>query len=500
MDGCYFSCFQRIKKRGQNLNAMGKTRRKDSHYNNFVDSDKNNLIVVKPGKVIEQIKTFQGEDMFVVQKPNTYVDDSGVIIKTSTDNNSSVDFIGVPDSSFSNATNVPSSCPTIAFSWGASNVANTNDKFQVNVLGIQGGTAPYSVVINYASGGQTNTTNLTLSGGGVGSSGAITGFSTPNGVLGGAYNISVSVSDANGCSATTNIPSQQVTLVGTTTTTTPPSQVVAMISVGAIVPSGTSGFGKVNVNPTYQFGVPPYTLTYEVLDPSNQSVLYSGTSTTSATSDSKQISGLTYIGQAIVKVSVKDSNNDTSSMTQNVNITGITNSGNNQYLPNPNPQIQNLVLNATNPLLQGDVIQANCTFTGGVAPYKVEWTIVDASGNNVVSKINTTSGLSDELLPSPSGLAQGRYNVKVVVTDANNFVATQNTNVDVKGKATDIGGGGIIGGGGGGGAIGSDVVYNEEDPNSVLIKKTFFQENKWLIFLLIGIGGYLLLSGEDKKN
>jgi hypothetical protein len=34
----------------------------------------------------------------------------------------------------------------------------------------------------------------------------------------------------------------------------------------------------------------------------------------------------------------------------------------------------------------------------------------------------------------------------------------------------------------------------------VLIKKTFFQENKWLIFLLVGIGGYLLLSGEDKKN
>ena len=165
-----------------------------------------------------------------------------------------------------------------------------------------------------------------------------------------------------------------------------------------------------------------------------------------------------------------------------------------------NPQIQNLVLNATNPLLQGDVIQANCTFTSGVAPYKVEWTIVDASGNNVVSKINTTSGLSDELLPSPSGLAQGRYNVKVVVTDANNFVATQNTNVDVKGKATDIGGGGVIGGGGGGGALGSDVVYNEEDPNSVLIKKTFFQENKWLIFLLVGIGGYLLLSGKDKKN
>ena len=44
---------------------MGKTKR-NSNYNNFVDTEKNNLIVIKPRKIVEQVRTFEGEEEFDV--------------------------------------------------------------------------------------------------------------------------------------------------------------------------------------------------------------------------------------------------------------------------------------------------------------------------------------------------------------------------------------------------------------------------------------------------
>jgi hypothetical protein len=58
--------------------------------------EKNELITVRPKKIIEQVRTFDGESDFIVPRKNTYIDKkSNTIVSLARDNShSSVDTVG----------------------------------------------------------------------------------------------------------------------------------------------------------------------------------------------------------------------------------------------------------------------------------------------------------------------------------------------------------------------------------------------------------------------
>ena len=317
--------------------------------------EKNDLITVRPKKIIEQVKTFHGESDFIVPRKNTYIDKkNNTIVSLARDNShSSVDTVG----EYANATNQPNNCPQYMVNWGAQNMPNSNTQFIVDISNIGGGNPtqgvpqpPFTAYVTYTNSGNSNTQQIQLNNANIGST-VITGFAnTTGGVNGGTYTVSVSVSDANGCLATPTQTQQNITLQGSTGTT------------GA---TGTGGGGKGS------FG----------------SIVGSGNT------------------------------NVTNVITKNVPVVTIQN------------------FSASSSLTQPDTISVNVVYQDGQAPYMVDYTITDPSGNVVVQKTNNTNSLQDSLQPSASGLSAGGYvvTVKVIGTDGSSDTKTENVNV--KGKA-----------------------------------------------------------------
>jgi len=320
--------------------------------------EKNDLITLRPKKIIEQVKTFDGESSFIVPRKNTYIDKkSNTIVSLARDNShSSVDTVG----EYANAAAAPASAIG-----GATGGANLNYTVQVTPttptcqgIGINvnaGGATGGNILV----GGQYSATNQS---GQIVASQTITQngkiFNLPlltdaSGTLLDAnvvYTISLSYSDDNGS--------------------------------GVAQPVQTAISGQLNCNPT-----PPPT---------------GGT------------------GGGIKGAGAVGSYGTGATIIKNIPVVTIQN------------------FNASSSLTQPDTISVNVIYQDGKAPYTVDYTITDPSGNVVVQKTNTTNSLQDSLQPSASGLSAGGYVVTVKVTGADGSSDTKTENVNVKGitKAT----------------------------------------------------------------
>ena len=338
---------------------MGKTKR-NSDYKNFVDSDKNNLMVIKPKKIVEQVRTFDGEEDFVVQRNNTYLD-KGLIVQTNNNPDSIVDVVGVSDSVYKNAGG------QITLNGSVSTSANGA------YVQISGGQQPYQSV-TYTFGSGTGQQSGTASGS---SFGVNANFDQANNCYqGGQYNLSVSVTDANGdtgqytwggtiqgtCAVSSGsgsgsgVSGQQgnvglpiatatpssgsgvsvqgnVGLPIATATPTPtptPTQVFAT-STSPTATYSTSALSGLNVNAilvgtndievsvSYNGGIPQYTILYTTYKDGN--IINSATQSSSTNNDVYVASGLAD-GNYTFKVNVSDSNNSNVSTISNmINIT-----------------------------------------------------------------------------------------------------------------------------------------------------------------------------------
>jgi hypothetical protein len=166
---------------------MGKTKR-NTDYKNFVDSDKNNLIIIRPKKIVEQVKTFEGEEDFVIQKNNNYIA-KGLIVQTNDNDHSAIDKVGVSDSTYENAGG------TITIN---GSVTPSSNGIYVQ---LQGGQTPYQNVqwqFGSSTGQQSGTAN-------VGSFGTNLNYNSQNQCYeGGSYTLVVHVTDSNGDIGTFN--------------------------------------------------------------------------------------------------------------------------------------------------------------------------------------------------------------------------------------------------------------------------------------------------------
>jgi methionine-rich copper-binding protein CopC len=333
--------------------------------------EKNDLITVRPKKIIEQVKTFHGESDFIVPRKNTYIDKkNNTIVSLARDNShSSVDTVG----EYANATNQPqTACPQFGFSASANNLNNTD--YQVTIGGVTGGQAPYDYTIVVTNSGNSVSYQGQIgSAGNVGAAGTAiqkTGFATANGgVNGGTYSVLVTVTDANGCPANPQQWSGGFNLVG------------LVPSTG----SGASGGG----NPKGALGA------------------------------------LTNYGTGAVANATQGQVNQ--GQQSNVNATNV--------ITKNVPAVSIQTTNASSVALQPDTISVSPQYQDGQAPYIVDYTITDASGNVVVQKTNNTNSLQDSLQPSASGLSAGGYVVTVKVTGSDGSSDTKTENVNVKGKA-----------------------------------------------------------------
>jgi len=384
---------------------MGKTKRKDSDYKNFVDTDKNNLIVVRNGKIIEQIKTFQGEDMFVVPQANTYVGDSGVIVKTSTDNNSSVDFVGIPDANYRNAGG------TITLN---GSVTPSGNGVYVQ---ISGGQQPYQSV-NYTLGSATGVQSGTESGGNFGLN---ANYNTTNNCYeGGQYNLTVNITDANGDTGTY---SWQGVLQGTCSITSTTSGGGSTIGGQSSSQGGLLG-GATPTQSTYSGGT-----TISGQSSSQGGLLGGATPTQSTYGGTTTANPFTPIGATPV--------------------TPITT----PILPNPSSP-------------------TTTTTTSG------------ASSNLPITTTTTPTP------PTSSTTTSSTYTPPLTSSGTTTPTSTTSTTPTTTTTPTTSGGGFF-----GGTTILSGMPQIIE--RETIIERNFFDKNRWLIWVALGVGAYLLIR---KKN
>ncbi len=416
--------------------------------------EKNDLITVRPKKIIEQVKTFHGESDFIVPRKNTYIDKkNNTIVSLARDNShSSVDTVG----EYANATNQPNACPQYMFNWGAQNMPNSNTQFIVDISNIGGGNPtqgvpqpPFTAYVTYTNSGNSNTQQIQLNNANIGST-VITGFAnTTGGVNGGTYTVSVSVSDANGCLATPTQTQQNITLQGSTGTTGATGTGGGKGSFGSIVGSGnvtnviTKNVPVVNitnlsasssitqpdtisVNVVYADGQALYTVDYTITDPSGN-VVAQKTNTTNSLQDSLQpsASGLSAGGYVVtVKVTGADGSSDTK--TENVNVKGKT-------VVQGKLKINNLNVTTTNPTTTG--FDVNLTWSDGTSPFQVNATITN--GTNAVThqmpeNSNSHSWTQPLIVDASGNTLYGTYAVDVVVTDAVGDSVVGNTTINIQ--------------------------------------------------------------------
>jgi len=431
--------------------------------------EKNELITVRPKKIIEQVKTFDGESDFIVPRKNTYIDKkSNTIVSLARDNShSSVDTVG----EYANATNQPNNCPQYMVNWGAQNMPNSNTQFIVDISNIGGGNPtqgvpqpPYTAYVTYTNSGNSNTQQIQLNNANIGST-VITGFAnTTGGVNGGTYSVSVSVSDANGCLATPTQTVQNITLQGSTGGTGTGSNVTNVVSgqnvgvgnpikntnqvVGVqvqnqgvltnvtaqVTPVTIQNFqastavlqpDTISVNVSYQDGQAPYIVDYTITD-QNGVVTVQQSNNTSSLQDSLQPSpsGLS-AGQYTVTVKVTGTDGTSDSKSEIVNVKGKT-------VVQSNLKLNNLNVTTTNLTTLG--FDVNLSWSDGTSPYQVN-AVVKSSGfaaNHVMSESSKTHSWTQSLLVDNSGNPiYGNYDIGVEVTDSIGDVVQGFTNLVV---------------------------------------------------------------------
>ena len=468
---------------------MGKTKR-NSDYKNFVDSDKNNLMLIKPKKIVEQVRTFEGEEDFVVQKNNTYLD-KGLIVQTNNNPDSVVDVVGVSDSVYKNA--------------GGSITINGNVTTSPNgaYIQISGGQQPYQNVqwqFGSGTGQQSGTSNG-------GSFGVNANFDQANNCYqGGSYSLVVHVTDANGDVGTYNwsgiiqgtcavssgsggsssgggvsVQGNVGTPISTATsssgggvsvqsnvgspiaTATPTSTPTSTTSSTPIVATSTTpiatyntgalsglnvnavlvGANDIQVNVSYNGGVPSYTIIYLVYKDGN--VLNAPISQSSSTNNDVFTATGLADGNYTFKVNVYDSNNATlSTMSNMVNITTTSNVG------------------------------TPSTGQTGITP-------PTGSSTPTPPSSTTTGGTQSTGQTGQTGGATTTTTTTTSTTTPSTTTPTTSTN-------TPILGGGV--------QTIEKPIYLERE--TIIEAETFYSKNKLPIWLLIAIGVYFIATNKSK--
>ena len=422
--------------------------------------EKNELITVRPKKIIEQVRTFDGESDFIVPRKNTYIDKkNNTIVSLARDNShSSVDTVG----EYANAAAAgggQQGCPQYSFSASANNLNNTD--YQVTIGGITGGQAPYNYTIVV-----TNSGNSVSYQGQIGAAGTAiqkTGFATANGgVNGGTYSVLVTITDANGCFADPQQWSGNFNLVGLVPTTgstgtnvtnqtgnvgaptgiknvtqvvnQQQQQGVGTVLTAQVTPVTIQNFqastavlqpDTISVNVSYQDGKAPYTVDYTIID-QNGVVTVQQSNTVNSLQDSLQPSpsGLSS-GQYTVTVKVTGSDNSSDSKSEIVNVKGKT-------VVQSNLKLNNLNVTTTNLTTSG--FDVNLSWSDGTSPYQVN-AVVKSSGfaaNHVMSESSKTHSWTQSLLVDNSGNPiYGNYDIGVEVTDSIGDVVQGFTNLVV---------------------------------------------------------------------
>ena len=426
--------------------------------------EKNELITVRPKKIIEQVRTFDGESDFIVPRKNTYIDKkSNTIVSLARDNShSSVDTVGEYANAAAAAGGGQQGCPQYSFSASANYLNNTD--YQVTISGITGGQAPYDYTIVV-----TNSGNSVSYQGQIGAAGTAiqkTGFATANGgVNGGAYSVLVTITDANGCFADpqqwngnfnlvglvpstggtgsnvgTNVVSGQNVGVGNPIKNT--NQVVGVQNQGVLTnvtaqvnPVTIQNFqastavlqpDTISVNVSYQDGKAPYTVDYTIIDQNGVVTVQQSNTAVNSLQDSLQPSpsGLSS-GQYTVAVKVTGFDNSSDSKTEIVNVKGKT-------VVQSNLKLNNLNVTTTNLTTSG--FDVNLSWSDGTSPYQVN-AIVKSSGfaaNHVMGESSKTHSWTQSLLVDNSGNPiYGNYDIGVEVTDSIGDVVQGFTNLVV---------------------------------------------------------------------
>ena len=426
--------------------------------------EKNELITVRPKKIIEQVRTFDGESDFIVPRKNTYIDKkSNTIVSLARDNShSSVDTVGEYANAAAAAGGGQQGCPQYSFSASANNLNNTD--YQVTIGGITGGQAPYNYTIVV-----TNSGNSVSYQGQIGAAGTAiqkTGFATANGgVNGGTYSVLVTITDANGCFADPQQWSGNFNLVGLVPSTggtggtgqtgqtgqtgnvgaptgiknvtqvvNQQQQQVNTVLTAQVTPVTIQNFqastavlqpDTISVNVSYQDGKAPYTVDYTIID-QNGVVTVQQSNTVNSLQDSLQPSpsGLSS-GQYTVIVKVTGSDNSSDSKTEIVNVKGKT-------VVQSNLKLNNLNVTTTNLTTSG--FDVNLSWSDGTSPYQVN-AVVKSSGfaaNHVMSESSKTHSWTQSLLVDNSGNPiYGNYDIGVEVTDSIGDVVQGFTNLVV---------------------------------------------------------------------
>jgi len=385
---------------------MGKTKR-NSDYKNFVDSDKNNLMIIKPKKIVEQVRTFDGEEDFVVQRNNTYLD-KGLIVQTNNNPDSIIDVVGVSDSVYANAGG------TITLN---GSVTPSGNGVYVQV---SGGQQPYQSV-NYTFGSSSGVQSGTESGGNFGLN---ANYNTTNNCYqGGLYTLTINITDANGDTGTYGWQGvlQGTCTTGSGTTTTPISGLSATATL--------VGSNNIQCNALWSNGTAPYSVKYTLLKIPliGGSTTIQGTQvqTPTTTNDTFTAQNLPN-GKYKFNVEVIDSNNNTlTTTTSTITINQVQGSG---FTPISNVTSNPISsLTATSTLVGGNSIQCDANWSNGTAPYSVKYTLSKINPIGIPSvvgspTIQSTSNTNDSF--TAQNLADGKYKFQVVVTDSNNDTLT----------------------------------------------------------------------------
>ena len=365
---------------------MGKTKRKND-YNNFVDTDKNNLIVIKPRKIVEQVRTFEGEEGFVVPKNNTYID-KGLIVNINDHDESAIDVVGVSDSLYSNAGGQIT---------GTANVTPSQNGIYVQ---LSGGQQPYSN-LTYQFGSSTGTQQGTPSGNQ--SFGLNANYNAGSACYqGGSYGLHVSGVDANG----DNISwSWYGILQGTCTTGTQTQPLSGLTANASLV-----GTNDVKCDATWSNGTAPFSVTIEVYKDGNLINTINQTPTGNISTYTA-----TNVANGNYKFLVKVTDNT------NANLTISTNTINVNVASAPTSQpLSGLTANAT--LIANDDIKCDASWSNGTAPYSVKY-LFYKDGNLVSTTPKTTNSTTDSFTAQTNSNA-GNYNFVVEVTDSANVTKT----------------------------------------------------------------------------
>ena len=353
---------------------MGKTKRK-TDYNNFVDTDKNNLIVIRPKKIVEQIRTFEGEEDFVVPKNNTFLA-KGLIVQTNDNELSSIDVVGVSDSSYENAGGQIT---------GTANVTPSQNGIYVQ---LSGGQQPYSNLTT-PSGNQSFGLNANYNAGSAC-------------YQGGSYGLHVSGVDANGDNI---VWDWNGILQGTCTTGSQTQPLSGLTANASLV-----GTNDVKCDATWSNGTAPFSVTIEVYKDGNLINTINQTPTGNSSTYTA-----TNVANGNYKFLVKVTDNT------NANLTISTNTINVNVASAPTSQpLSGLTANAT--LIANDDIKCDASWSNGTAPYSVKY-LFYKDGNLVSTTPKTTNSTTDSFTAQTNSNA-GNYNFVVEVTDSANVTKT----------------------------------------------------------------------------